>query len=118
MRASTATTAEGVLEHLILLFRQVVVASGGAAGCAVAGVTIDVAEGDEDLLAVARDAFQSWVSLLASQLEEVGVSSERVRNIALTAIASVEGALILCRAEGSDEPLRAVGEQLLALVRS
>src|SRR5271154_5962656 len=68
MRTSSATTAEGVIRHFLSLFRQVVIASGGSAGCAVAGVTIDVSEGDDDLLALARDAFASWSSLLATQL--------------------------------------------------
>lgn len=116
VRASTATTATGVVGHFIALFRQVVVASGGVAGCAVAGVTIDIVEGDDDLLVVAREAFDSWVSLLASQLKEVGVSVERAQSIAVTTIASVEGALILCRAAGNEEPLNIVEGQLLRLV--
>jgi hypothetical protein len=116
LRASPATTASGVLQHFISLFHQVVIASGGAAGCAVAGVTIDVADDDDDLLAVARAAFESWVTLLASQLESVGVVKEKAHGIALISVASVEGALILCRAEGSDKPLAIVEEQLLALL--
>jgi len=116
MRASTATTAHGVLRHFTSLFRQVVVASGGSAGCAVAGVTIDVADDEDDLLVVARDAFQSWVSLLAAQLEGTGVPTTRAYGVAVISIASVEGGLILCRAERSDEPLRVVEEELLALL--
>jgi TetR/AcrR family transcriptional regulator, lmrAB and yxaGH operons repressor len=117
MRATTATTASGVLRHFTALFRQVVVASGGRAGCAVAGVTIDVTDDEDDLLLVARDAFHSWVSLLASQLEDTGVATTRAEGIALMAVASVEGGLILCRSEGSDEPLRVIEGELLALLR-
>jgi len=116
MRSSTATTAEEVVRHFLALFRQVVVASGGEAGCTIAGVTIDVADDEDDLLVVARDAFQSWVSLLAAQLESTGVAPERAHRVAVISIASVEGGLILCRAEGSDEPLRVVEEELLALL--
>jgi hypothetical protein len=117
LRANTATTASGVLQHFISLFHHVVIASGGTAGCAVAGVTIDVAD-DDDLLAVARAAFDSWVTLLDSQLESVGVARGKAQGIALISVASVEGALILCRAEGSDKPLTIVEEQLLALVKT
>jgi TetR/AcrR family transcriptional regulator, lmrAB and yxaGH operons repressor len=116
MRASTATTAHGVLRHFMALFRQVVVASGGAAGCAIAGATIDIASDEDDLLVVARDAFQSWVSLLAAQLESTGVTKSKARGVAVISVASVEGGLILCRAEGSDEPLRVVQGELLALL--
>jgi TetR/AcrR family transcriptional regulator, lmrAB and yxaGH operons repressor len=116
LRASTETTSRGVMRHFVALFRQVVVASRGSAGCAIAGVTIDVANDDDDLLAVARDAFQSWVSLLATQLESTGVAPTRARGLSTIAVASVEGGLILCRAEGSDAPLRLVEEELLALL--
>jgi AcrR family transcriptional regulator len=117
MRANVAATPGGVLEHFVALFRHVIVTSNATAGCAVAGVTIDVGDGDEDLLTVARDAFQSWVTLLSGQLEHVGVEKSRARGVATISIASIEGALILCRAEKSDEPLRLVKEQLLELVR-
>jgi TetR/AcrR family transcriptional repressor of lmrAB and yxaGH operons len=116
MQASTATSAHGVVRHFMSLFRQVVVASGGSAGCAIAGVTIDVADNEDDLLVVARDAFQSWVSVLAAQLESTGVPTTRAYGVAMISIASVEGGLILCRAEGSDESLRVVEDELLALL--
>jgi TetR/AcrR family transcriptional repressor of lmrAB and yxaGH operons len=116
LRASTATTSHDVLRHFMALFRQVVVASGGAAGCAIAGVTIDVTDDEDDLLLVAREAFQSWVSLLATLLEDTGVPATKAHGVAVISIASVEGGLILCRAEGSDEPLRAVEEELVALL--
>lgn len=116
MRANTATTSHGVLRHFMSLFRQVVVASGGSAGCAIAGVTIDLTKDEDNLLVVAREAFQSWVSLLASQLESTSVPATRAYAIALISIASMEGGLILCRTEGSDEPLRVVEDELLALM--
>jgi TetR/AcrR family transcriptional regulator, lmrAB and yxaGH operons repressor len=116
LRTSTATTAHGVLRHFMALFRQVVVASEGVAGCAIAGATIDIASDEDDLLVVARDAFQSWVALLAAQLASTGVSASKAHGVAVISIASVEGGLILCRAEGGDEPLRVVEEELLALV--
>jgi len=93
-----------------------VASSGGSAGCAVAGVTIDVANDEDDLLVVAREAFEAWISLLAAQLESTGVPKIKARGVAVISIASVEGGLILCRAEGSDEPLRVVENELLALL--
>jgi TetR/AcrR family transcriptional repressor of lmrAB and yxaGH operons len=117
MRASSAVSAPEVLQHFVALFQHVVDATDGAAGCAVAGVTIDVA-GDDELLVVAREAFHSWSALLAEQLVNVGMAKERANGIAVTAVASVEGALILCRAEGGSPPLDAVAEQLQLLVAS
>jgi AcrR family transcriptional regulator len=116
MRAASASTAKEVLQHFVALFQHVAEASDGAAGCAVAGVTIDVAANDEELLLEARNAFHSWVDLLAEQLRNVGVAKVRAREIATTSVASVEGALILCRADASAAPLDAVARQLARLV--
>jgi TetR/AcrR family transcriptional repressor of lmrAB and yxaGH operons len=118
MNSSVATTPVGVLEHFVALFHHVIVTSNATAGCAVAGVTIDVGSSDDDLLAVARDAFQSWVTLLAAQLEGAGLEKLRAQGVAMISLASVEGALILSRAEGNGEPLRLVESQLLELVRA
>lgn len=118
MRASTATSPSQVMHHFVALFQHVVEATDGAAGCAVAGVTIDVPASDDELLVVAREAFHSWSALLAEQLTNVGVDPERAGGLAVIAVASVEGALILCRAERGIAPLDAVAEQLERLVSS
>jgi TetR/AcrR family transcriptional repressor of lmrAB and yxaGH operons len=116
MTANAGSTASEVLHHFVALFQHVVEASDGAAGCAVAGVTIDVPASDEELLGEARAAFHSWVTLLAEQLVNVGMELDRATGVATVAVASVEGALILCRAEGGGAPLDAVATQLQRLV--
>ena len=116
LRSSTATSSHGVVRHFTALVRGVVVASAGRAGCAIAGVTIDVTNEEDDLLAIAREAFQSWVSVLAAQLEVTGLPAARARGVAMILVTAVEGGLVVCRAEGSDEPLRVVEDELLALV--
>jgi len=116
MRASSASSASEVLSHFVALFQHVAVTSEGAAGCAVAGVTIDIPVGDGELLVVAREAFHSWVALLALQLGNVGTEKKRAAEIAMITVASVEGALILCRAEGGAGPMNTVAKQLLLLV--
>jgi TetR/AcrR family transcriptional regulator, lmrAB and yxaGH operons repressor len=125
--AVTPTTASEVLERFIGMWRQVVVASGGAAGCVVAGVAVDTnrsvdtnretsSADDEGLITVVRDTFRSWIALLASQLETVGVAADQARAIAQTTLAGMEGALILCRAEGGVQPLETVATQLMRLL--
>lgn len=110
-----------VLERFIDMWRQVVLSSRGRSGCVVAGVTIDSDAGSptEDsgnLIAVARETFRAWAALLTEQLEATGIEPARARSIGLTTLAGMEGALILCRAEGSVEPLDAVAEELLRLL--
>jgi TetR/AcrR family transcriptional repressor of lmrAB and yxaGH operons len=116
LRAGTAVTASDVLKRFIAMWRQVVVASGGAAGCVVAGVAIDTNAKEAGHLDVVRSTFRSWVALLTEQLEAVGVPSDRAKPIALTTLAGMEGALILCRAEGNAKPLDTVAEELMRLL--
>src|SRR2546425_1155315 len=116
LRAAAPSSPSDVLERFIAMWRPVVVASGGSAGCVVAGVAIDTVPGEKDLMAVVRATFRSWVAVLAEQLEAAGVPSRRATPIALATLAAMEGALILCRAEGNVRPLNAVAEELMRLL--
>jgi AcrR family transcriptional regulator len=115
-RACRATTAAGVLDCFIDMWRQVVVASRGAAGCVVAGVAIDTVAADRALIDVVRATFRSWTDLLAEQLVAVGVPARRASRLAVTTVAGMEGALILCRAEGHSGPLETVTAELKRLL--
>jgi TetR/AcrR family transcriptional repressor of lmrAB and yxaGH operons len=112
-RACRATTASGVLGCFIDMWRQVVLASSGTAGCVVAGVAIDTAHDARGLIEVVRATFRSWIELLADQLEATGVPAKRARAIAVATVAGMEGALILCRAEGNAAPLETVAGELM-----
>jgi AcrR family transcriptional regulator len=118
LRAGSAVTASDVLKRFIAMWRQVVVASGGAAGCVVAGVAIDTNAEEAGHLDVVRSTFRSWVALLTEQLEAVGVPSDRAKPIALATLAGMEGALILSRAEGNAKPLDTVADELMRLLPS
>jgi TetR/AcrR family transcriptional regulator, lmrAB and yxaGH operons repressor len=115
-RACVAVTASEVLGCFIGMWRQVVQSSSGSAGCVVAGVAIDTTAGDGGMIDVVRATFRSWVALLSEQLEAVGVPAQRAAPIALAVLAGMEGALILCRAEGHSGPLDTVSEELMRLL--
>jgi AcrR family transcriptional regulator len=112
-RACAATTAAGVLECFIDMWRQVVLASRGTAGCVVAGVALDTPGDAAGLIDVVRATFRSWVKLLTDQLVARGVPRQRAAAIAVATVAGMEGALILCRAEGNSRPLETVAAELM-----
>ena len=116
LRAGAPSSPSDVLERFIDVWRRTVVASGGTAGCVVAGVAIDTLPDETDVMQLVRATFRSWAALLAKQLEAVGVPSQRATPIALATLAGMEGALILCRAEGNVRPLDAVAEELMRLL--
>ena len=110
-RSCTATTAAGVLDCFFDLWRPLVRHSRGTEGCVVAGVAVDTSTSDE-LIHLVRETFRAWVSVLTDQLEKVGVPPSRARPIAVATVAGMEGALILCRAEGDIAPLETVAAEL------
>ena len=116
LRAGAAVTPSDVLTRFIDLWRKVVLASRGTAGCVVAGVALDTDAGDAGQIDLVRSTFRSWIAVLADQLKAVGVPSDRAASIALSAVAGMEGALILCRAEGNAKPLEIVAEELMRLL--
>src|SRR3982074_3451958 len=59
LRAGAAATPSDVLERFIDMWRQVVLASGGAAGCVVAGVAIDSDAREAGGIELVREPFQS-----------------------------------------------------------
>jgi AcrR family transcriptional regulator len=116
LRSANGITPLEVLDHFISIWRVVVVSSKGRRGCAIAGVAVDADDESVDLLTLARDVFRSWASLLGQQLVAAGLTKRRAHEVALTSLATMEGALILCRVEGSVEPLDVATTQLRALV--
>ena len=115
-RECQAKTPAGVLECFIDMWRQVVIASNGTAGCVVAGVAVDTMPDAEDLMRLVKATFQSWIELLADQLRRAGLHEDRAGSVAVATLAGMEGALILCRAERSVRPLEAVAVELKRLV--
>ena len=118
IRAGKPRSPSEVLERFIAMWRQVVVTSGATAGCVVAGVAIDTSPDEKAVMDVVRATFRSWEAVLSEELEAVGVPSQRARPIALATLAGMEGALILCRAEGNVKPLDAVAQELMRLLPS
>jgi TetR/AcrR family transcriptional repressor of lmrAB and yxaGH operons len=84
------------------------------AGCPIVAVAV---EGDRmpAARAAAGAAFADWQRALAGALERHGVARERAASLATLAVAAIEGAVVLARAQRSAEPLERVREELLAV---
>lgn len=114
--------AEAVVQRFLAIWRAVLTRSGFGAGCAVLAVTVAAGPAEsseaEDLLSHATAVFRAWRERLAALLEAGGLAAADARRFALSLIASVEGAVVLCRAERTFEAFEAVAEQAIAQVRS
>jgi hypothetical protein len=63
------------------------------------------------------DVFNGWVDGAAERLVGCGLSRKRSRALALSMIASLEGAFVLSRALRSTEPIEVAGAAVSAEVR-
>ena len=103
------------LRRFAAAWREVLRSSDFSAGCAIVSATLegDRAPATRDAAAA---AFRSWQKLLAESLAQHGVPRARARSLATLAIAAIEGAVVLARAERSSAPLERVAGELEALV--
>jgi TetR/AcrR family transcriptional regulator, lmrAB and yxaGH operons repressor len=92
------------------LWRAVLVRSDFRAGCAVLAVTVSADV--PGLVERAAAIFRSWRERLGAALEASGIEAAQARALALTIIAACEGAVVMCRAERSLEPLDVVAAHL------
>jgi TetR/AcrR family transcriptional regulator, lmrAB and yxaGH operons repressor len=100
----------GKVESLFTDAANNVEASGFAKGCPVAAVALDTDRDSETLRAVCRAVFATWQDIIAAGLRDVP-KAER-REVAELILATLEGALILSRAEATKEPLLRAGKAL------
>jgi AcrR family transcriptional regulator len=82
-----------------------------AAGCPVVAATVEGGRlpGARD---AAREAFTRWAELHAEILQRAGVEEARARSIGTLLVAAIEGAIVVARAERSQEPLDRVIDEL------
>jgi AcrR family transcriptional regulator len=106
-RADPAVAVEAVVDF----WRAYLRGTDFAAGCPVVAATV----GGERAPA-ARDAaeetFKRWIELQAEILRRAGVPKERAWSLGTLFVASIEGAVILARAERSTAPLDRILEEL------
>jgi AcrR family transcriptional regulator len=80
------------------------------AGCPVVAGALD-----PTTRRAAAEGFHSWEQLLTDALAAAGADNPEA--LAVTFIASIEGAIVLSRAEGTTRPLERTADQLRSLLR-
>jgi TetR/AcrR family transcriptional repressor of lmrAB and yxaGH operons len=112
-------SGDAALSQKVLALFQVtaerIEATGFTKGCPVAAVTLDIDDASEDLRPISDAVFATWRQIIASGLSDVPAAERN--KVAQWILATLEGALILARAQTSADPLLETGE-LLALTLS
>jgi len=85
-------------------------------GCPLARVALETAQDSEPLRQAALEAFESWLDVLTVRLDEVGVSAESARVLAVQLFCLIEGAFLLARVARDREALSDAGDGAAELV--
>ncbi|MFC5664926.1 TetR/AcrR family transcriptional regulator [Kitasatospora misakiensis] len=109
-------SAAEVVRGLLDAFGDRMEQSGYAKGCPLATVALEVSAGHEELRRVCESAYAEWQGALADRLVLDGRDRAGAEAAAGSALALVEGALLLARVQHSRLPLdRAAGAVELLL---
>lgn len=107
-------TPAAVTSRFIDMWRKLLTRSELRAGCSVLAVA--VAADNPELRAVAGEIFKSWRARLTKLFVRGGMPKKDATRFAATLIAATEGAVALCRAEQSLEPLELTEAMMSRLV--
>lgn len=106
------------LRGFLAMWRDILVRSDFRIGCPVMAVAVEEPIDDvaEDALEAAAQVFADWEARLVASLQAQGRDRASASTLAILVIASVEGAIVLCRAQGNIAPFDKVAGRLESLV--
>ncbi|MDX1892277.1 TetR/AcrR family transcriptional regulator [Mycolicibacterium sp. 050158] len=107
-----------LLRQFVAFWERTLNESDFAAGCPVVAAAIGSSEDDPELTTIAGDVFGHWRDALARTFVTDGFDPADANSLAVTCIASLEGAVVLCRATRSCDPLHQVAQQVEFLIKS
>lgn len=106
------------LHAFLGVWADILRASDFRAGCPVVAVSVEANDDEPEVTEAAAAAFRRWTRELAAGLERSGMEAEGARRLATLTVAAIEGAVVLCRAERSTQPLEDVGAELESSLRA
>lgn len=116
---AAATLRENDPVQAVRVFRRrwvkILRESDFAAGCPIVAAAVEGRE-EPSVSAVAGKAFAGWEAVIARDLRERGVPAARARSLATMLIASIEGAIVISRAQRSVRALERVADELEAII--
>lgn len=115
LREGEGATPAQVVQRFFEAWRKVLVKTDCQAGCAIAAVANERLAHPE-LGARAAVVFVSWERELEARLSKAGLPKAKAASAASLILASVEGALILCRARRDIAPFDAIRDALVSFV--
>jgi TetR/AcrR family transcriptional repressor of lmrAB and yxaGH operons len=107
-----------LVRRFVGFWEDLLVESDFTAGCPVVAAAIGSADDEPQLTTVAGTIFSRWRDALSRAFVTDGFDEPCAASLAIMCIASLEGAVVLCRSTRSVDPLRDVAEQVEFLIKS
>ena len=105
-------TPSGLFAEMVRQWTDEYESTGFAGGCPVAAATVDCAEAVPSTREAAAAAFATWTGPVARALVDMGVPEERTGALATLMISTLEGAILMARAEQDVRALTTVAGEL------
>jgi TetR/AcrR family transcriptional repressor of lmrAB and yxaGH operons len=107
-----------LMSQFVEFWAHTLIDSDFTAGCPVVAAAIGSADAEPLLTAVAGEIFGRWREAMTRAFRADGFDESDASSLAVMSIASLEGAVVLCRSTRSAEPLREVAQQIEFLVKA
>jgi TetR/AcrR family transcriptional repressor of lmrAB and yxaGH operons len=114
--ADRCPTPARLIRDYVALLEQMITTSQYRQGCPVATVTLEMASESELIRRAADAAFASWVETLSQFLHSHGRDRHEADRLAEHIVTTLEGALLLARAQHSPRPLHNAAKTLTSLI--
>jgi len=107
-----------LVRQFVEFWHDLLIESDFTAGCPVVAAAIGSADDEPQLTTVAGTIFRRWRDALTGAFANDGFDEPCAASLAITCIASLEGAVVLCRSTRSVDALRSVAEEVEFLIKS
>ena len=107
-----------LVRQFVEFWDDLLIESDFTAGCPVVAAAIGSADDEPQLSTVAGSIFRRWRDALTRAFVSDGFDEPCAASLAIMCIASLEGAVVLCRCTRSVDPLRAVTDEVEFLIKS
>ncbi len=107
-----------LLRQFVDMWREALIASDYTAGCPVLAAAIGSGHDEQQLASLAGDIFARWREASKQAYTREGFEPAEASALADTAIAAMEGAVVLCRSARSLDPLDDVARNLEFLIKA
>jgi len=117
-KLARGTSGADVLDALVADYSDLLVATDYRAGCPIVAVTVEAGDPQRNgpVLEHAAKAFRDWTEVITRRLIADGMPNSRAEELAILITASIEGAIVLCRALRDVTPLDVVHRRLRELL--